>query len=83
MDFFLGAQDNLVVSVQGGRYDVDIIDRSRTAVYWQESTSNVRRCSWFYKEDGESRFLPYDENFAQRLEVIVNSFVIKLFKRYC
>ena len=66
---FTGAQDNLIISVQGGRYDVDIIERSRTAVYWDETTSYVRRCSWFYKEDGESRFLPYDESFADRLEV--------------
>ena len=57
------------MSVEGGRYDVDIIERTRTSVYWEESTSFVRRCSWFYKEDGESRFLPYDEQAAEKLEV--------------
>ena len=59
----------MIISVQGGRYDVDLIERSRTAVYWDEAASYVRRCSWFYKEDGESRFLPYEESIADKLEV--------------
>ena len=67
--FSVGAQDNVVVSVEGGRYDVDLIERCRTSIYWEEPVSQIRRCTWFYRDDGETRFLPYDEDFADKLEV--------------
>ena len=59
----------MIVSVEGGRYDVDLIERTRHAVYWEEPETKVRRCSWFYKPDGDTRFMPYDEDFAEKLEV--------------
>ena len=56
------------MSTDGGRYDVDIPSRNRKAVYWDEPESKVRRCSWFYRNDGDSRLVPYDEEFADKLE---------------
>ncbi|XP_022087759.1 phospholipase DDHD2-like [Acanthaster planci] len=57
-----------VISTNGGRYDVTIQQRQRHAVYWDERPSSVRRCTWFYKSDGENRFLPYEEDLADQLE---------------
>jgi len=58
-----------LVSVDGGRYDVDVERRVRQSVYWDESGSHVRRCSWFYRSDTDNRMVPYDEDFAAQLEV--------------
>ena len=58
-----------VVSVDGGRYDIDVEHRVRRPVYWDECDSVVRRCSWFYRSDADSRLIPYDEEFAVLLEV--------------
>lgn len=57
------------MATDGGRYDVNIIERRRFAVYWEEEPKEVRRCSWFYKSTLESRFRPYDENTAYSLEL--------------
>lgn len=57
------------LSTDGGRYDVNIARRSRSAIYWEEEPSYVRRCSWFYKPEAENRFVPYDEDFSVVLEV--------------
>lgn len=60
--------ENLVVSSDGGRYDIHLYDRMRSAVYWEEETTEVRRCTWFYKGDLDSRFIPYSEDFSEKLE---------------
>ncbi|XP_053477492.1 SEC23-interacting protein isoform X2 [Ictalurus furcatus] len=60
--------ENVIVSTDGGRYDVQLYDRIRTAVYWEEDPTEVRRCSWFYKGDTDSRFIPYSEEFSDKLE---------------
>uniref|UniRef100_A0A3Q0R5V2 SEC23 interacting protein n=1 Tax=Amphilophus citrinellus TaxID=61819 RepID=A0A3Q0R5V2_AMPCI len=60
--------ENVVVRTDGGRYDVQLYDRTRTAVYWEEEPTEVRRCSWFYKGDKDSRFSPYSEEFSDKLE---------------
>lgn len=40
------------VPSDGGRYDVNIRERTKTAVYWaEEETMPIRRCSWFYKSN--------------------------------
>ena len=59
----------VLVPTDGGRYDVDLQSRQRTAVYWEEPMSQVRRCSWFYKGEADRWYLPYDELTAQMLEV--------------
>ncbi|XP_015594831.1 SEC23-interacting protein isoform X2 [Cephus cinctus] len=56
------------VATDGGRYDVNILRRQRKPVYWSGSPGEVRRCSWFYKGPSESRYVPYEESTAVRLE---------------
>ncbi|CAB0038290.1 unnamed protein product, partial [Trichogramma brassicae] len=56
------------VATDGGRYDVEILRRQRSPVYWTGPVTEVRRCSWFYKGAAESRYTPYEENVAARLE---------------
>lgn len=55
------------VTTNGGRFDVDIIARQRTPVYWSAAPDEVRRCSWFFKGI-DSRFVPYEEDCAEHLE---------------
>lgn len=56
------------VATDGGRYDVDILRRTRTSVYWSGNPTEVRRSSWFYKGSAESRYIPYEESISARLE---------------
>ncbi|KAK9400814.1 SEC23-interacting protein [Crotalus adamanteus] len=60
--------ESVILSTDGGRYDVYLYDRVRKAVYWEEQQSDVRRCTWFYKGDKDSRFIPYTEDFSEKLE---------------
>lgn len=60
--------ENVIVRTDGGRYDVQLYDRLRTAVFWDEEPTEVRRCTWFYKGDNDSRFIPYSEEFSDKLE---------------
>uniref|UniRef100_A0A6Q2Y4E5 SEC23 interacting protein n=1 Tax=Esox lucius TaxID=8010 RepID=A0A6Q2Y4E5_ESOLU len=60
--------ESVVVCTDGGRYDVQLYDRVRTAVFWEEEPTEVRRCTWFYKGDTDSRFIPYSEEFSEKLE---------------
>ncbi|KAJ8248415.1 hypothetical protein GJAV_G00241790 [Gymnothorax javanicus] len=60
--------ESVVVRTDGGRYDVQLYDRLRSAVFWEEEPSEVRRCTWFYKGDTDSRFIPYSEEFSDKLE---------------
>ncbi|XP_029926108.1 SEC23-interacting protein isoform X3 [Myripristis murdjan] len=60
--------ESVIVCTDGGRYDVQLYDRMRTAVYWEEEPTEVRRCTWFYKGDSDSRFIPYSEEFSDKLE---------------
>ncbi|KAM5272526.1 SEC23-interacting protein isoform 5-T5 [Ctenodactylus gundi] len=60
--------ESVVLGTDGGRYDVYLYDRVRKAVYWEEEPTEVRRCTWFYKGDADSRFIPYTEDFSEKLE---------------
>ncbi|XP_047681353.1 SEC23-interacting protein isoform X1 [Prionailurus viverrinus] len=60
--------ESVVLGTDGGRYDVYLYDRLRKAVYWEEEPAEVRRCTWFYKGDTDSRFIPYTEEFSEKLE---------------
>lgn len=57
-----------MVATEGGRYDVEILRRQRSPVYWSGPPNEVRRCSWFYKGVMDSRCVPYDESVALKLE---------------
>uniref|UniRef100_UPI0037E8BB39 phospholipase DDHD2 isoform X1 n=1 Tax=Semicossyphus pulcher TaxID=241346 RepID=UPI0037E8BB39 len=61
-------EEEVVVAVEGERYDVHVKERRRYAVYWEQNPTEVRRCTWFYKGDKDTKFLPYSEDFSQRLE---------------
>nr|CAH8855341.1 unnamed protein product [Trichobilharzia regenti] len=58
----------IIVQVDGGRYDVYVKKRERRSVYWEEQPSEVRRATWFYKPQGESRVLPFSERICDLLE---------------
>ncbi|XP_051049092.1 SEC23-interacting protein isoform X2 [Phodopus roborovskii] len=60
--------ESVVLATDGGRYDVYLYDRMRKSVYWEEEPAEVRRCTWFYKGDTDSRFIPYTEEFSEKLE---------------
>ena len=47
--FGINAESKEVVAADGGRYDVSLAERTKTAVYWKEEPISIRRCSWFYK----------------------------------
>ncbi|KAK7934068.1 hypothetical protein WMY93_004964 [Mugilogobius chulae] len=63
-----GSCQDILVAVDGERYDVHINERKRYAVYWEQAPTEVRRCTWFYKGDKDTRFMPYSEDFSQKLE---------------
>ncbi|XP_078809010.1 triacylglycerol hydrolase DDHD2 isoform X5 [Oryzias latipes] len=64
-----GNQDEeVVIAVDGERYDVHVKERKRYAVYWEQAPTEVRRCTWFYKGDKDTRFMPYPEDFSKMLE---------------
>ncbi|XP_030557392.1 uncharacterized protein LOC115760264 isoform X3 [Drosophila novamexicana] len=56
-----------IVPVEGGRYDVNIKERTKTPVFWEGKAIEVRRCSWFYKA-GDGKYVPYAEQTAAALE---------------
>lgn len=58
-----------MVAVDGERYDINVKERKRYAVYWEQAPTEVRRCTWFYKGDKDTTFKPYPEAFSQSLEV--------------
>lgn len=73
--------ESVVLGTDGGRYDVYLYDRMRRAVYWEEEPAEVRRCTWFYKGDTDSRFIPYTEEFSEKLEVCALYSFMLLFKK--
>lgn len=66
----VGEKGEIVVAVDGERYDVRVRERMRYAVYWEQAPSEVRRCTWFYKGEKDSRFMPYPEDLSNTLEVV-------------
>lgn len=59
-----------IVTVKGGRFEIDLVEMTRRPVYWDEAkVCNVKRCLWFFKENND-QFMPYDEDYCEFLEVI-------------
>ena len=59
-----------MVAIKGGRYDVELVSMTKRPIYWEEKKeSSVRRCLWFYKENNEKQFVPYEEEYSIFLEV--------------
>ncbi|XP_055715061.1 uncharacterized protein LOC129809268 isoform X1 [Phlebotomus papatasi] len=65
--FITSSAESTTIATDGGRHDVNIAARTRTAIYWTAEVNEVRRCSWFYKAV-DSRFVPYEEETADYLE---------------
>ncbi|KAH8378481.1 hypothetical protein KR093_011633 [Drosophila rubida] len=61
------SDSSCIVPVEGGRYDVNIKERTKTPVFWEGKAIEVRRCSWFYK-GVDSKYVPYAEETAAALE---------------
>ncbi|XP_032371576.1 phospholipase DDHD2 isoform X2 [Etheostoma spectabile] len=61
-------EDEVVIAVEGERYDVHVKERKRFAVYWEQGPTEVRRCTWFYKGDKDTIFMPYPEDSSKSLE---------------
>uniref|UniRef100_A0AAQ4QNX8 DDHD domain containing 2 n=1 Tax=Gasterosteus aculeatus aculeatus TaxID=481459 RepID=A0AAQ4QNX8_GASAC len=74
-------EDEVVIAVEGERYDVHVKDRKRYAVYWEQGPTEVRRCTWFYKGNKDTRFMPYPEDFSKRLEAFMISVTLNEWKR--
>ena len=62
--------DTEIIATNGNRYDVNLHNRQRTPVYWEEASNEVRRSKWFYLPESENRFIPYDEKMNDILEVV-------------
>ena len=61
--------DREVIATNGNRYDVNLVQRKRTPVYWNDEPNELRRSKWFYLPEEESRYVPYDEQMNELLEV--------------
>lgn len=65
--FERGATDQ-PIPVDGSRYDVMINKREKVPVYWSGQSQPIRRCSWFHRSSPEGRWIPYEEETAEKLE---------------
>ncbi|UJR15860.1 hypothetical protein I4U23_002786 [Adineta vaga] len=57
-----------IVSTNGNRYDVNLITRKHTAVYWSNESNEIRRSKWFYSTSKSTRSIPCDESTDETLE---------------
>ncbi len=62
-------KDEVVVATDGRRYDVQLRERKRYSVYWEQKPAEVRRCSWFHKHSKDVTYTPYSEDLSDFLEV--------------
>ncbi|XP_072515022.1 triacylglycerol hydrolase DDHD2 isoform X2 [Salminus brasiliensis] len=62
------SKGEVVVATEGRRYDVCVKERRRYAVYWDQTSSEVRRCSWFHKGSKEMSYTPHTEDISSMLE---------------
>jgi hypothetical protein len=68
-----------IVATDGGRYDVNVFERKRVPIFWDQPPNEVRRCSWFYKNPQESLSFPYEELFSTKLEVFYVSKILPFY----
>lgn len=59
-----------IVFTDGGRFEVNLLEKRRSSVYWSGGSNAIRRCSWFYKNPSgsEANLLPFDEAVADFME---------------
>lgn len=64
-----GQEHKFLVSVNGGRYECDLVDLVKRPIYWTEKKlEKIRRCLWFYKENHDQIYVPYEEEYSEFLE---------------
>ncbi len=56
------------MAVNGDRYDANLVRQTKTPIYWSGESVEIKRCLWFYKENNEQRFKPYDDVYTEYLE---------------
>lgn len=71
--------EEVVVATEGRRYDVKLRERRRYSVYWEQTPTEVRRCSWFHKGSKDMYFSPYSEELSEILEVCYEGIYFILF----
>ena len=62
-------QKQEIVSTNGNRCDVNLIQRTHTPIYWTDQPNEVRRSMWYYSTARDNRLIPYDESTNEMLEV--------------
>ena len=63
------ASDREIIATSGNRYDVNLRQRLRTPVYWADEPNEIRRSKWFYLTEQDNRFIPFNEQMNETLEV--------------
>jgi len=76
MFFFKFHIDREIITTNGNRYDVNLVERTRTPVYWTDEPNEIRRSKWFYLPEQDSRFVPFDEQMNEILEVKKKRFLL-------
>ena len=61
--------DRQTIATNGNRYDVNLVERRRTPVYWDDEPNEVCRSKWFYLTERNNRYVPYNEQMNEILEV--------------
>ena len=54
--------------MNGGRFDANLVKLTRHPIYWEGASVEIKRCLWFYKENNEQRYKPYDDEYTEFLE---------------
>ncbi|CAF1367653.1 unnamed protein product [Adineta steineri] len=57
-----------IIATNGNRYDVNLVKRIRTPIYWDDEPNEIRRSKWFFLPEQDTRFIPYDEQMNEMLE---------------
>ena len=69
MKFSISILGQEKIATNGNRYDVNLFERRRTPVYWDDESNEVCRSKWFYLTERESRYVPFNEQMNDVLEV--------------
>ena len=65
-------EKKFLITVNGGRYECDLIESVKRPIYWTgKNLEKIRRCLWFYKENNEQTFIPYEQDYSEFLDVCV------------
>ncbi len=48
---------------------MNLIQHTRTSIYWVDQPNEIRRSKWFYSIQKDNRFIPFNEQMDEILEV--------------